>query len=292
MVRLHVKKGDESQFLYDTTVKIPTDSLLTELLEIYNGRLKIERICCEMEELSKHGPFFPPDMLGLTEEQIEELKLVDEYESICVPSGGNRTGLNKDPVGRRTGRQPQENMSSILGRAVEEVRVKVSKKLVTSSVPLTREIVHEQLDYLRGAVMIAYPMKLPPYDPIRMEFEGREELGGTHDSLQVIAREEAEMWFCGKQIFTGKLLEEFIGKNEKTKVVVKLQKNGSGPPAREPVMSEEERKLLMMYAYRKQEEQKKLAEDEDDAHLGSEWADGGQLKRQFQGLRNIGWKPK
>ncbi|ODM91579.1 hypothetical protein Ocin01_15102 [Orchesella cincta] len=183
-------------------------------------------------------------------------------------------------------------MSSILIRACEEVRGKISKKLVDSSTPLTRAVVHEQLDYLRGAVMIVYPMNLPPYDPIRMELEGREDLGGTHDSLQVIAREEAELWFCGKQIFPGKLLEEFIGKNEKTKVVVKLQKGGSGPPAREPVMSEEERKALMMYAYRKQEEQKKLEDDEDDNHLGSEWADGGQLKRQFQGLRNIGWKPK
>jgi len=74
--------------------------------------------------------------------------------------------------------------------------------------------------------------------------------------------------------------------------VLKLTKNGSRPPAREPVMGEEDRKMLMMYAYRKQEEMKKLEEDDEDNHLGSEWADGGQLKRQFQGLNNIKWKPK
>ncbi|ODM91582.1 hypothetical protein Ocin01_15101 [Orchesella cincta] len=87
MVRLHVKKGDGSQFLYDTTTKTATDLLITDLLEIYNGRLKIDRICCELEELSKHGPFVPPSMLGLTDEQIEELKLVDEYASICIRAG-------------------------------------------------------------------------------------------------------------------------------------------------------------------------------------------------------------
>lgn len=41
------------------------------------------------------------------------------------------------------------------------------------------EMVKEALDMLRGAVMIVYPMGLPPHDPIRMEFEGREDLAGT-----------------------------------------------------------------------------------------------------------------
>ena len=41
-------------------------------------------------------------MMGLTEEQIKELKLVDEFEDICVPSGG--FVINPDKVGRRNGR--------------------------------------------------------------------------------------------------------------------------------------------------------------------------------------------
>lgn len=41
------------------------------------------------------------------------------------------------------------------------------------------EMVKEALDQLRGAVMIVYPMGLPPHDPIRMEFEHREDLSGT-----------------------------------------------------------------------------------------------------------------
>lgn len=45
MVRLHVKKGDESLFLYDTTVEIPVEQLQQEIVPIYNGRLKVLRIC-------------------------------------------------------------------------------------------------------------------------------------------------------------------------------------------------------------------------------------------------------
>ena len=40
-------------------------------------------------------------------------------------------------------------------------------------------MVKEALDQLRGAVMIVYPMGLPPHDPIRMELENNEDLSGT-----------------------------------------------------------------------------------------------------------------
>lgn len=40
-------------------------------------------------------------------------------------------------------------------------------------------MVKDALDQLRGAVMIVYPMGLPPHDPIRMEFEDKEDLLGT-----------------------------------------------------------------------------------------------------------------
>lgn len=49
---------------------------------------------------------------------------------------------------------------------------------------------------------------------------------------------------------------DFIGKNEKTKIIAKLQKKGQGPPAREPVFTEEEKKTMMAYAYKKQEQHK------------------------------------
>lgn len=47
-----------------------------------------------------------------------------------------------------------------------------------------------------------------------------------------------------------------MGRNEKTKIIAKLQKKGKGAPAREPIVSEEEQKHMMAYAYRKQEELK------------------------------------
>jgi hypothetical protein len=102
MVKLHVKKGDESQFLFETTVESDVSECVKQVCNIYNGRLKVERICSEVEFLAKSGITLPANMQGLTDEQITELKLVDEWSNKCIPSGGYVE--KKDDLGRRNGR--------------------------------------------------------------------------------------------------------------------------------------------------------------------------------------------
>lgn len=66
---------------------------------------------------------------------------------------------------------------------INSVRLSLSaslfQKQAEANVCVTMEMVTGALDQLRGAVMIVYPMGLPPHDPIRMEFEDREDLSGT-----------------------------------------------------------------------------------------------------------------
>ncbi|XP_077150093.1 cilia- and flagella-associated protein 298 isoform X1 [Ranitomeya variabilis] len=290
MVRLHVKHGDESQFLFDTTVDAPVNLLVEQVTSIYNGRLKVSRICAEMEELAEHGITLPPNMQGLTDEQIEELKLKDEWETKCVPSGGS--ALKKDEIGRRNGHAPNENMKKVLQKTIEEAKALISKKQAEANICVTMDVVKDALDQLRGAVMIVYPMGLPPHDPIRMEFENNEDLSGTQAGQMVIEEDAAQLWWAGKELLREQKLADYVGKNEKTKIIVKIQKKGHGAPAREPVISEEEQKNMMMYYHRRQEELKKLEEDEDISYLNAEWADSSSLKRQFQGVKDIKWRLK
>lgn len=290
MVQLHVKRGEESQFLFQTTVDVQIDTLTQQVSAIYNGRLKVDRICSEMSELADHGISLPPNMQGLTDDQIIELKLQDEWQERCIPSGGAE--FRKDEIGRRNGHAPNEKMKDVLKKTMEEAKALISKKQVQANVCLTMDMVQEALDQLRGAVMIVYPMGLPPHDPIRMEFENQEDLAGTQASLQVIPDEEAQLWWASKELQKEKKLQDYIGKNEKTKIVVKMQKRGQGAPAREPLVGEDEQKKMMMHYYRRQEELKKLEEADDDTYLQSEWSDRQALKRQFQGLTNIKWGPK
>ncbi|XP_030216027.1 cilia- and flagella-associated protein 298 isoform X1 [Gadus morhua] len=290
MVQLHLKRGDESQFLLDTTADVSVESLVQQVAIVYNGRLKVERICSEMPELAEHGVTLPPNMQGLTEEQVVELKLKDEWEEKCIPSGG--AVFSKDEIGRRNGHAPNDRMKEVLKKTMEEAKAIVSKKQAQAGVCVTAEMVKEALDQLRGAVMIVYPMGLPPHDPIRMELENNEDLSGMQASLQVVPEQECQLWWAAKELHREKKLQDYIGKNEKTKIVVKIQKRGQGAPAREPVVTDDQQKEMMMHYYRRQEELKKLEDADDDSHLDSDWSDRQALKRQFQGLNNIKWGPR
>ncbi|KAL4233668.1 hypothetical protein ACF0H5_008350 [Mactra antiquata] len=290
MVKLVIKKGDEAQFLYETTVDTSVDDALSEVCAIYNGRLKVQRLCAEIEDLAQHGITLPPNMQGLTDEQVTELKLRDEWAEKCVPQGGVRQ--NEDKVGRRNGQAPTQQMADVLNKTCKEAKDLISKKKVQSNDPVVLKTVTEALDILRGAVTIVYPMGLPPHDNIKMEFENNEDLSGTQASLDVIDEQNASLWFSGKEMQRGRPLKDFVGRNEKTKVIAKLQKKGQGCPSREPVVSEEEQKQMMAYYYKKQEEMKKLDKDAEDAYLDSDWADTQALKRNFHGLKDIKWGPR
>ncbi|KAA0184494.1 UPF0769 protein C21orf59 [Fasciolopsis buskii] len=290
MVRIVLKRNDTAYFL----LEVPASSTIEEILglscEIYNGFLKIHRICAEMDELAKHGVSLPPNMQGLTDDQILDLKLKDDWGEKCIPSGGYIEC--KDDIGRRNGKAPNEKMAQLIKRTIDEAKQLIKRDLVKQDRCMDKGTVKEALMMLQGAVMIVYPMGLPPHDPVRQELDNEEDLTGTHAAQEVIPIEEATLWFSGKEMLRGKLLSDYVGKNEKTKIVAKLSKRGTGAPAREPIIDEEQQKAMMSYYYKKQEEWKKLEANDEDSYLDSAWAESGQLKRQFHGLTNIKWGPR
>lgn len=133
--------------------------------------------------------------------------------------------------------------------------------------------------------MIAYPAfhRLPVYDPARLELEDREELDGASELQAVLDHTQTNLWWAGKELRTDKTLEEFVGKNEKTKIVAKLAPKSSGAPVREPRIDENTHKSMLAHYYKKQEEQKKLTQDEDDSYLDAQWADPKALKSHLVG---------
>ncbi|XP_023316285.1 UPF0769 protein C21orf59 homolog [Trichogramma pretiosum] len=147
-------------------------------------------------------------------------------------------------------------MQNVLKKAIEDARAMISKKLIDQEVLVTQKTVQDALDIIKGAAMIVYPMGLPPHDVIRLELENNEDLSGTHASLEVIDFDMAQLWFSGKELLRGNKLKEFIGDNDKTKIVVKISKRGSAAPPREPVITDEDRKMLQLHAFKRQEELK------------------------------------
>lgn len=180
------------------------------------------------------------EILGLTDDQVEELKLVDEWGEKCIPSGGFI--YNRDEIGRRNGKQPKKEMQEVLNKAIADAKEMISKNIVLqgsqgpcifvnifnllfyiSGKCLTMKTVQEALNLLKGAVLIVYPMKLPPHDVIRMEFENIEDLSGTQASLDIVDPATAQMWFCGKEMYRdGKTVGDYVGKIENCKVQFNL----------------------------------------------------------------------
>lgn len=108
--------------------------------------------------------------------------------------------------------------------------------------------------------MTAYPMGLPEFDPVRLTIEGGAGLDGTQAGAELLDEETAGLWMAGKEFRRDQAVGDRVGKNEKTRITCKLQNPGSGPPGREPAVSEDERKAMMAFYFKRQEELKRLAE--------------------------------
>eukprot|EP01137_Pigoraptor_chileana_P026501 Opistho-2@7872 len=290
MVVLHVKKGDESLFLYQTTCDVPLDKLIPEVTAIHNARLRVERLCDAARDLSHHGVYLPPNMQGLTQDQIDEMHLVDDWGQKCRPMGG--CVANPDPMGRRNGEAMPQHYADVIEKACAEALAVIHKNQVAANVCLNEKTIKDVISTIGGAITMAYPMGLPPHEVVRAILEDDEDLSGTQASQAVIDVSVAQLWWAGKELLKEKKLGDFIGRNEKTKIIVKIQKRGGGAPVREPAVDEETQKRLMALYYKKQEEFKKLESDESDAYLGAAWADTSSLKQHLRGVDNVSWRPR
>jgi len=161
MVLIHCKyKGEEHSFLYETTVEINVKDLIKELVEVHNLRLRLQRLKSEGDDLASHGPCKPLDKQGLDED------IQAEADGIELPPRGPT--YCKDPIGKRTGDAPVTPAQATLRKALDDAAAAASKKQVEAKHPLTKKELMEHIDLIRGAVMIAYPMGLPEYDPVRI----------------------------------------------------------------------------------------------------------------------------
>merc|ERR1712224_1171761 len=105
------------------------------------------------------------------------------------------------------------------------------------------------------------------------------ELDGRSEWQDILDVADTALWWAGKELQGEKMLHEYLGKNEKTKVVANMQPKGSGAPARESRVDKETHSAMLQYYYKKQEEEKKMRENDDDSYLESSWADPKSLKR-------------
>jgi hypothetical protein len=180
---------------------------------------------------------------------------------------------------------------------------RVDQKLLTSESELTALI-----DTIKGGTMIAFPEDCAGADVLRrlaafIDDDATPDAAKAkaHRILSIIddgaATEDivlgpVVMWWSGKPLAKDCDFVKYLGKNEKTKIIVKISKEGASAPPREPAVDAKTQSELMAHYFRKQEEEKKIIEDDDISFGNSDWANPRGLKGQLVGIGSVQYKPR
>lgn len=160
----------------------------------------------------------------------------------------------------------------------------------------------------KGAVTMLFPSECSGADAVRRltaivdsEDGSDEEKSKAHRILSIlddgattdaILRGPASMWWSGRCLDSTCDFAKYLGRNEKTKITVKLTAVGAPAPPREQAFDQKTQAALMAHYYKKEQEAKKLIEDDDISFGNSEWANPKGLKNQLLGMENIKYRPR
>jgi len=91
---------------------------------------------------------------------------------------------------------------------VQEAKKCISKDQVEKKVALAVSALKEQINNLRGAVMIAYPAYhgLPEWEPVRLVLENQ--IDFAHRGDEYLVEKDTSLWWAGKELLRGKLLRD------------------------------------------------------------------------------------
>lgn len=204
---------------------------------------------------------------------------------------------------------PQDDLKHLLlGPAEEAERYLALERCMDLKLETTEEELAALIATVKGGVTIVFPAECSgPHalqnlsavldnddapDPEKSKAHRILSVIDDGATTEDIMQGTVVMWWSGKPLDRAADLAKYTGKNDKTKLVVKLAKEGASAPPREPAIDAKTQNEMMAFWYRKQEEQKKLVEDEDLSYGNSEWADSKGLKNQLLGLEGVKFKPR
>ena len=248
----------------------------------------MDRLCVVMEELAQKGPLKPEELRGLADydQHKDDASVKAGLDKMPPKIGTRQVG---DKSNQRTGWVLDEEATKMMMQHITAARASIHKDQVTKKIPLTEKVLMDHMDTLKGVMMITYPAYhgLGAWEPVRLILESDKEIMQDPDMYE---EEKTSIWYVGKEMQHGKKLIDYLGKNEKTTVIIKLTSGSSSAPPREPVVDPETHKQMLAYYYKKQEEAKKTEQDIDDGYLESPWANPKGLKNELHGVNDVKWK--
>lgn len=164
------------------------------------------------------------------------------------------------------------------------------QRQVEAKTCLTQALLDDHFRLVSAAVTICYPGGLPPHDPVAQLLALNTDFDGGIFGADFIAPDAAALWGPGTKLLTSKgpLLSDTVGRNDKTRVLLRLQRLSEGAPGREPSVSAEEQAAMAAFYRKKQEEAQRLAAAADEVETyDAPWATPGSLKAQLVGVSSV-----
>jgi len=276
MVKLHIKGTEkEDQFIFLTTCDANVDDVSCKVIGLWNERLRLKMIANASKELAKMGPLRIEAERGITDTEIFAQSFPESKLDDCTA----------DPSGQRVGVPPKTGGQ--ITQYAEAALEAISENRALQRKALTMEVIEEHRMNLRGCLLIAYPMGLPPHEPLSLFLNEKEKFEWVGDHKKLRDEKTGQLWFASRKLQRKDALSKYIGTNDKTKVIIKITSEKGGAPVREPNVDEESHKQMLAFWHKRQETEKELAKDDEDSYLASEWANPNQLKTAFQGMKDL-----
>ena len=142
------------------------------------------------------------------------------------------TRFVKDDTHYRTGWLLSEDMTQKMLDQATLMKKLVHSDQVKAKQCMTLPPMQEQVDVCRGLMMMAYPgfHGLGEWEPVWVLLENKEEFDSTLHGSDDLTVSDTVLWCVNKELQLGKVFSDYFGKNEKSKMVVKVTKRGQGAP--------------------------------------------------------------
>jgi hypothetical protein len=297
MVLIHYKRNKTDQFIISMPASSQINLVREELVSINNLRIKLDKLIQSMKGLISHGPLKPEALRGLTQpETIEpaiETLPKDQLPWARPDKPGPNQEIRMDETGYRTGLAPSPSISEKCINQMTPFMDLLSPENANKRKTISKQELLDAIDKVRACLWIVYPgyHSLPPWETAVMILEDQVKFTSQWPDCGWLEAEKCALWWAKKELDVNKVLSSYIGKNEKTKIIVKISQKGKGAPLAEAPIDEETHKKMMAYYYKKQEQQKKLEQNYENDYLNSAWANPNNLKNQMvNGGRGIRWK--
>ncbi|XP_026418246.1 cilia- and flagella-associated protein 298-B-like [Papaver somniferum] len=111
-----------------------------------------------------------------------------------------------------------EDVARSLTRALSEAQAYASKDIALNKRPLSPHVLRDHIQTIEGEVLKSQ----------LMGFSDSNQLQKLYSDMELLQEDTTKLWWAGKEFLRSKRLCDYVGKNEKTKILIKLEKPSLG----------------------------------------------------------------